>query len=111
MNIFVGNLAEVAEESKAVHSAGHTWTATFSTFATQFLVALSVLVPVLLLERTATVVASVAWGLTLLTLLSHVLARDQGIAPWKVIGEHLLIAVVVIAATYAVGVWVAATFP
>jgi hypothetical protein len=33
-----------------------------------------------------------------------------GAAPWRVIGEHLTIALVVVALTWAVGRWVARVF-
>mgnify|MGYP003343207550 CR=1 FL=1 len=47
-----------------------------------------------------------AEGLFLLTGLSFFVARAQSIAPWKVIGEHLLIALCVVAITHVVGDWV-----
>jgi vacuolar iron transporter family protein len=52
------------------------------------------------------IVIGVAWGLLLLTVLSYCVARAQMIAPWKVIGEHLLIALCVVVMTHAVGDWV-----
>ena len=36
---------------------------------------------------------SVVWGLTLLAVLSYLLARAQQIPAWKVIAEHLVIGV------------------
>jgi VIT1/CCC1 family predicted Fe2+/Mn2+ transporter len=42
----------------------------------------------------------------LLAALSFFLARAQAIQPWKVIGEHLLIALCVVAITHVVGEWV-----
>ena len=70
----------------------------------------SFVVPLLLFELTLAVVISVGWGMAVLAVLSYRMARAQGAAPWKVIGEHLLIAALVVAATQLVGVWVAATF-
>ena len=46
-------------------------------------------------------------GLLLLAGLSFFIARAQGIAPWKVIGEHIVIALCVVVLTHAVGDWVA----
>ena len=51
-------------------------------------------------------VISVIWGLVLLASLSFFVAQAQAISPWKVIGEHLLIALCVVAITHAVGDWV-----
>jgi VIT1/CCC1 family predicted Fe2+/Mn2+ transporter len=52
------------------------------------------------------VVLSVVWGLVLLVGLSFVIARAQAISSWKVIGEHLLIAIFVVTVTHRVGGWV-----
>jgi VIT1/CCC1 family predicted Fe2+/Mn2+ transporter len=52
------------------------------------------------------IVISVIWGLFLLAALSFFVAQAQAIPPWKVIGEHLLIALCVVAISHAVGDWV-----
>ena len=52
------------------------------------------------------IVISVIWGLLLLAAFSYFVARVQAIPPWKVIGEHLLIALCVVVVTYVVGDWV-----
>ena len=48
-------------------------------------------------------ITSLVWGFSILAVLSYVMARVQGERPWKVVGEHLLIAFVVIAITHWVG--------
>jgi VIT1/CCC1 family predicted Fe2+/Mn2+ transporter len=63
-------------------------------------------VPVAVRPLDQAIVISVVWGLLLLTALSFFVARAQAIPPWKVIGEHLLIALCVVAITHAVGEWV-----
>jgi VIT1/CCC1 family predicted Fe2+/Mn2+ transporter len=60
-------------------------------------------VPVVLLSLSTAIVVSLIWGMTILTALSYVIARSQAVPPWKIIGEHLMIAVVVIAVTHWVG--------
>lgn len=100
----------IAEESRGDQTTGQVWQATFATFLAKFFMALSFVVPLLLFELTLAVVISVGWGMAVLAVLSYRMARAQGAAPWKVIGEHLLIATLVVAATQLVGVWVAATF-
>ena len=52
---------------------------------------------------------SVVWGLSLLAVLSYLLARAQQIPAWKVIVEHVVIGVSVIAITHHVGDWIHAT--
>jgi vacuolar iron transporter family protein len=53
---------------------------------------------------------SVGWGLTLLTVLSYLLARAQQIPAWRVIVEHVVIGVSVIAITHYVGAWIHSAF-
>jgi len=52
---------------------------------------------------------SVGWGLTLLAVLSYRLALAQQIPAWKVIAEHVVIGVSVIAITHFVGGWIQST--
>ena len=97
----------VSEESKNVHTARQIWGATIATFLTKFIFALTFLVPVLLLPLFTAIVVSLVWGLSILTVLSYFMAKIQGERPWKIIGEHVLIAIIVIAITHWVGDWVA----
>ena len=52
------------------------------------------------------VAVSVGWGLVVITLLSAVLARIQKVRPLTVVTEHLVIAIVVVALSHYIGVWV-----
>ena len=97
----------IREESQSRHSQPHVWLATVSTLVAKFVTAATFLIPIGLLPLEPAVWASVVWGLLVITVLSWRLARDQGIAPWGVIGEHLTVAVVVVALTHWLGVWVA----
>jgi vacuolar iron transporter family protein len=96
----------VSEESKNSAPMSQIWEATLATFAAKFLVSATFLIPVIFAPLDQAIVISVAWGLLLLTVLSYCVARAQMIAPWKVIGEHLLIALCVVVMTHAVGDWV-----
>lgn len=96
----------VSEESKNSDPTRHIWEATLATFAAKFLVSVTFMIPVLFGPLDQAIVISVVWGLFLLTVLSFFVARAQAIAPWKVIGEHLLIALFVVAITHVVGDWV-----
>lgn len=100
----------LAQESVPGLTTGEIWEATLATFLSKFVVAMSFVVPVLLLSLPLAMGLSVAWGLLLLGLLSFALARMQGVAPAPVIAEHVMIAVVVIAITHYVGQWIAGTF-
>ena len=82
------------------------WVATIATFLTKFLFAMTFIVPVLLLALSTAIVVSLIWGLSILAVLSYIIARTQGKPPWKIVGEHLVIAIVVIAITHWVGDWI-----
>jgi VIT1/CCC1 family predicted Fe2+/Mn2+ transporter len=96
----------VAEESKNSGPTGQIWEATLATFVAKFVIALTFLIPVMVRPLDQAIAVSVLWGLLLLALLSFFIARAQAVPPWKVIGEHLLIALCVVAITHYVGEWV-----
>jgi VIT1/CCC1 family predicted Fe2+/Mn2+ transporter len=93
----------ISEESENVHTLRQIWGATLATFLAKFLFALTFTIPVLFLSLSSAIIVSVVWGLTILTVLSYIIARSQGEKPWKVVGEHLIIALVVICITHLVG--------
>ncbi len=96
----------VSEESKGGKSSKSIWMATVSTFLSKLIFALSFVIPVLFLDLSLAVVVSMIWGLLLLGIFSYYIARGNGDNPWSVIGEHLLIAVLVIVATHYIGRWI-----
>ena len=100
----------VAEESKNNGQTGEIWESTLATFAAKFVIAGTFAVPVLFLPLDVAIAASLAWGLSLLAMLSYALARAQQVAPWKVIGEHVVIGLWVVTMTHYLGEWVRATF-
>ncbi len=93
----------VSEEAENVHTQKQVWKSTVSTFVTKFIIALTFLVPVLLLDLSAAVIAAVCWGLLALGFFSYRMAREQKEKPMKIIGEHIAIAILVVIATHAVG--------
>ena len=96
----------VSEEAENTHTAKEIWGATVVTFLTKFLFAMTFVVPVLLLSLSAAIIVNLIWGLFILTVLSYIIARSQGKPPWKIVGEHLMIAIVVIAVTHWMGDWI-----
>ena len=101
------HLAEEADPNKP-HS--QVWLATLSTFLNKFLFALSFAVPLLFLPLDQAVVASIAWGIVVITVLSYFLAKAQNVAPLPTIAEHLGIAVLVVVLSHLIGIWVSRTF-
>ena len=100
----------VSEESENKHTSREIWESTICTFAAKLIFAMTFVVPVLLFPLTTAIVVSIVWGLSLLAIFSYYLAKEQEEKPWKVVGEHLLIAVVVIIITHFVGDWIGSTF-
>ena len=78
-----------------------------ATFLAKFLFALTFAAPVLLLSLPTAILVSLVWGMSILAVLSYGMAKPQGEAPWKIVGEHIAIALVVIGIAHWVGDWVA----
>jgi len=97
----------ISEESQG-KPGKQIWASTFSTWAAKFVFAMTFVVPVFLFELQTAIYISIAWGFLLLAVYSYHLAKQENIAPYKVIGEHLAIAVVVIIITNFVGEWIGA---
>jgi len=100
----------ISEESENKHTTKEIWESTISTFFSKFVFALTFIIPILLFELSTAILISVIWGLSLVSILSFRVAKDQKSKPWKVITEHLIIAVVVIITTHYVGDWIASAF-
>jgi vacuolar iron transporter family protein len=100
----------ISEESNPESNQKEIWTATFSTFISKFFIALTFAIPFFFLSLTESIYLSLAWGLILLSTLSFVLAKKRNENPLPVILEHLIIAVIVIALTYFIGIKINAFF-
>jgi VIT1/CCC1 family predicted Fe2+/Mn2+ transporter len=100
----------VSEESENKHTDREIWESTIFTFIAKFIFAMTFVVPILLFPLATAITVSIVWGLSMLSIFSFYLAREQDEKPWKVAGEHLLIAVVVIIITHEIGHWIASTF-
>jgi VIT1/CCC1 family predicted Fe2+/Mn2+ transporter len=100
----------ISEESENVHTHKQIWLSTVATFLSKFFFALTFLIPVFLFTLSTAIIVSILWAFIILYILSFYLARKQGLKPWKVIAEHIVIAVVVIVITHVVGDWIGATF-
>ena len=101
----------ISEEARNKGSARHVWEATLATFLSKFVIAVTFLIPVVLYQLNHAIVISVIWGFLLLTTLSYLVAVAQAMTPWRAIVEHVIIASLVVAITYAIGNWVEGSFP
>ena len=100
----------LAEEADPNTSTQHVWAATISTFFAKFVFAISFAIPLLLLPLQQAVIASIAWGMLVITVLSFFLAKAQSERPLPIIAEHLAIAILVVVLSHQIGAWVGATF-
>jgi VIT1/CCC1 family predicted Fe2+/Mn2+ transporter len=100
----------LAEEADPESTTEHIWAATVSTFLNKFVFALSFAIPLLLLPLDLAVMASVAWGMLVITVLSYFIARVQNASAVAIIAEHLGIALLVVVLSHFIGVWVGKAF-
>ncbi|MEA2055949.1 MAG: hypothetical protein U9O49_03865 [Candidatus Thermoplasmatota archaeon] len=100
----------ISEESENRHTPREIWESTLSTLCCKFFIASSFIIPVLFLELTLAVIVSIVWGLSLLSVFSYSIAKNQKNTSWHIIAEHLIIAVIVIIAAYYTGHLISLTF-
>ncbi len=93
----------ISEESENKHSVLEIWESTLATFLSKFVLALTFAVPLFLFKLSTAIIVAVVWGVLLLTVFNFLMARAQSEKPWKVAGEHLLIAFAVIFVTHYLG--------
>ena len=100
----------VSQESQNRYSSRSIWEATLATFLSKFVFALAFIVPILFFELSEAILISVIWGLSILSIFSFVIAKQQKENPWKAVVEHLAIGLVVVLITDFVGDWIATVF-
>lgn len=93
----------VSEEAEMEHSTKELWETAFFTFISKITFTLSFIIPVTLLELSTAILASVVWGLFLITVFSFYMAKMQKQDPAKVIAEHVLITIMVILLAHQLG--------
>jgi VIT1/CCC1 family predicted Fe2+/Mn2+ transporter len=100
----------ISEESERKHTTREIWEATISTFLSKFVFALTFLLPLSFFPLSFAILVSVVYGLALIGIFSFYIAKEEGIGRWKVVIEHLLIALVVVGVTHYVGDWIRKIF-
>ena len=56
------------------------------------------------------VTVSIAYGVSLVVILSYLISKEQKVSPWAAILQHVAIVVLVIIASSFVGEWIAGIF-
>jgi len=85
-------------------------TSTFSNFLTRFLVILLFILIVAFLPTDYAVVFSVILGVSLLSVLSYFIAKEQKVNPYMAILQHVAIAIFVIVVSSFLGEWIMSIF-
>ncbi|MBU0670982.1 MAG: VIT1/CCC1 transporter family protein [Patescibacteria group bacterium] len=100
----------ISEESENQHKPNEIWESTFATFFSKFIFALTFVIPILVFPLNVAIIVSIIWGLSLIVIMSFLIAKQEKAKPWSIIFEHLGITILVIIATYFVGGWINKTF-
>ena len=100
----------VSEEAENAHIRKEIWESTIATFLAKLLFALTFMVPIVMFELSTAIMVSVVWGLCMLAILSYAIAKDEPESTWKVIIEHLAIALTVVIVIHYAGDWIAETY-
>lgn len=101
----------VSQEAQGQYSKKEVWVATIATFFSKAVFALTFIVPILFMDLGKAVIAGAIWGLSVLSLFSFVIAKQQKESPAKVIAEHLVIGLLVILITYILGDLITSILP
>lgn len=101
---------QMAEESKKSSTNKDAFKISFSTFSAKLLIALTFLIPVILLELQTAVLASIVWGVFLISLLSYNISKSKNLSPLKTGGRHLIVAMVVVILSDLIGRFVQVMF-
>jgi len=83
---------------------------TFFNFLTRFLVILIFILFVKFLPITYAIIFSIVWGLSLLLVLSYLIAKEQNVNPYSAIFWHISIAILVIIASNFLSGWIMSAF-
>ena len=99
----------ISEESENRHSSREIWESTFSTFFFKFIIALSFVLPVIFFDLNLSIIISVFWGFSLLSLFSYSIAKSNKKKVLSVVSEHIFIGVLVVVLSHYVGYLISIT--
>lgn len=100
----------ISEESENHHSQREIWESTVATFISKFIFALSFIISVLIFNLKLAIIVSIVWGLLLISIFSYYISKGQKVQPYKVVLEHLLISILVIACAHYLGAFIKSFF-
>lgn len=97
----------ISEEAENKHTTREIWESTIVTFLSKFIFASIFIIPVIFLSLQNAIIFSIILGLSLITIFSYAIAKNQNMKARTVISEHLFIAIIVITITHYIGDFVA----
>ena len=100
----------VSEEAENAHESKEIWESTLATFTAKLVFALTFIVPVLIFDLSNAIIVGIVWGMLILAILSRAIAKIEKKNPWKVVVEHLVIALIVVVLAHYVGDLISGTF-
>jgi VIT1/CCC1 family predicted Fe2+/Mn2+ transporter len=100
----------ICEESENKHTSKEIWESTISTFFTKFIFSALFILPVLIFILEIAILVSVIFGFLVIAIISFKISKSEKFETWKVVSEHLVIAVIVVLLTHFVGGWIHSMF-
>lgn len=80
---------------------------TITNFGTRLLVCLSFVLIIAIFPRPSATIWGLVWGMSLLTILTCILARYRNVSAISEVGKHLGVATAIILVSQSVGHWIA----
>ena len=93
----------ISEEAEDEHTTRELWQSAFFTFISKLCVALSFIIPLQLFGLYTAILASVIWGVLLISVFSFLMAKTQKQNPAIVIAEHVAITIAVVIVAHYIG--------
>lgn len=93
----------ISKESEKKSTKKEIWNATILSFLTKLIVTLTFLIPIIIFNLSLAILISLIWSLFLISILSYKIAKTRKQNPLKVMGEHLIIAIIVIGLSNIIG--------
>lgn len=100
----------ISEEAGNKINHNQIWHSTFAAFFSKFILGLSFVIPLILFSLEIATIIGIIYGSIILIFLSYFISKRNKTNPFKVIAEHLSIAIFVIIASYFLGKLVGSLF-
>lgn len=94
----------ISEETERVHTKKEIWISTLSTYFSKLIISLTFLLPILYYRSTTALIASIIWGLTLLSILSYLISpREKKV---ETVIEHIFVGLIVVVFGFVIGQYI-----